>query len=55
MGLAPMTEKYVETLRLMTQAWQCDHLGHVNVSFYMGWIAMLPSPWPPCMAGRASR
>lgn len=33
-----MSEKYVETLRLMTQAWQCDHLGHVNVSFYMGWI-----------------
>jgi acyl-CoA thioester hydrolase len=33
-----MTDKYVETLRLMTQAWQCDHLGHVNVSFYMGWI-----------------
>lgn len=33
-----MTEKYIETLRLMTQAWQCDHLGHVNVSFYMGWI-----------------
>lgn len=33
-----MTQKYVETLRLMTQAWQCDHLGHVNVSFYMGWI-----------------
>lgn len=33
-----MAERYVETLRLMTQAWQCDHLGHVNVSFYMGWI-----------------
>ena len=33
-----MTEKYVETLRMMTQAWQCDHLGHVNVSFYMGWV-----------------
>lgn len=33
-----MAEKYVETLRMMTQAWQCDHLGHVNVSFYMGWI-----------------
>lgn len=31
-------ETYIETLRLMTQAWQCDHLGHVNVSFYMGWI-----------------
>lgn len=28
----------IETLRLMTQAWQCDHLGHVNVSFYMGWL-----------------
>lgn len=33
-----MTERYVETLRMMTQAWQCDHLGHVNVSFYMGWL-----------------
>jgi len=33
-----MAERYVETLRLMTQAWQCDHLGHVNVSFYMGWL-----------------
>lgn len=33
-----MTEKYVETLRLMTHAWQCDHLGHVNLSFYMGWF-----------------
>jgi uncharacterized protein (TIGR00369 family) len=33
-----MAENYIETLRLMTQAWQCDHLGHVNVSFYMGWI-----------------
>lgn len=33
-----MTERYIETLRMMTQAWQCDHLGHVNVSFYMGWI-----------------
>lgn len=33
-----MTEKYVETLRLMTHAWRCDHLGHVNLSFYMGWI-----------------
>lgn len=33
-----MSERYVETLRLMTQAWQCDHLGHVNVSFYMGWL-----------------
>ncbi|WP_341896958.1 thioesterase family protein [Ferrovibrio terrae] len=33
-----MAEHYVETLRLMTQAWQCDHLGHVNVSFYMGWL-----------------
>ncbi len=33
-----MTERYVETLRLMTQALHCDHLGHVNVSFYMGWL-----------------
>lgn len=33
-----MTERYVETLRIMTQVWQCDHLGHVNVSFYMGWL-----------------
>ncbi len=33
-----MAERYVETLRLMAQAWQCDHLGHVNVSFYMGWL-----------------
>lgn len=33
-----MAERYVETLRLMTQAWQCDHLGHVNVSFYVGWL-----------------
>lgn len=33
-----MAERYVETLRLMTQAWQCDHLGHVNASFYMGWL-----------------
>jgi acyl-CoA thioester hydrolase len=30
--------RYIETLRLMTQAWHCDHLGHVNVSFYMGWL-----------------
>lgn len=33
-----MASRYIETLRLMTQAWQCDHLGHVNVSFYMGWL-----------------
>lgn len=33
-----MAERYIETLRVMTQAWQCDHLGHVNVSFYMGWL-----------------
>jgi acyl-CoA thioester hydrolase len=33
-----MAERYIETLRLMTQAWHCDHLGHVNVSFYMGWL-----------------
>lgn len=33
-----MTERYVETLRLMAQAWHCDHLGHVNVSHYMGWL-----------------
>lgn len=33
-----MSDRYIETLRLMTQAWQCDHLGHVNVSFYMGWL-----------------
>lgn len=33
-----MAERYVETLRIMTQAWQCDHLGHVNVSFHMGWL-----------------
>ncbi len=33
-----MADRYVETLRIMTQAWQCDHLGHVNVSFYMGWL-----------------
>ncbi|WP_341705528.1 thioesterase family protein [Ferrovibrio sp.] len=33
-----MTDRYIETLRLMTQAWQCDHLGHVNVSFYAGWL-----------------
>jgi acyl-CoA thioester hydrolase len=34
----PASGTYIETLRLMTQAWQCDHLGHVNVSFYMGWL-----------------
>ncbi|MBP6818382.1 MAG: acyl-CoA thioesterase [Ferrovibrio sp.] len=33
-----MTDRYVETLRLMAQAWHCDHLGHVNVSHYMGWL-----------------
>jgi len=33
-----MAEKYVETLRLITHAWQCDHMGHVNVGFYMGWL-----------------
>jgi acyl-CoA thioester hydrolase len=33
-----MAERYVETLRLITQAWQCDHMGHVNVGFYMGWL-----------------
>lgn len=32
------TETYIETLRLMPQAWDCDHLGHVNVRSYMGWI-----------------
>lgn len=35
---APEAGKYVETLRLMPQAWDCDHLGHVNVRSYMGWI-----------------
>lgn len=25
-----------ETLRFMMQAWECDHLGHVNVRSYMG-------------------
>jgi len=29
---------YIETLQVVAQAWQCDHLGHVNVSFYMGWL-----------------
>jgi acyl-CoA thioester hydrolase len=33
-----MADKYVETLRLMPQDWDCDHLGHVNVRSYMGWI-----------------
>jgi acyl-CoA thioester hydrolase len=33
-----MADRYIETLRLLTQAWHCDHLGHVNVSFYMGWL-----------------
>lgn len=33
-----MAERYIETLRIMTQAWQCDHVGHVNASFYMGWL-----------------
>jgi len=28
-----------ETLRFMVQAWECDHLGHVNVRSYMGWLA----------------
>lgn len=28
-----------ETLRLMVQPAHCDHLGHVNVSQYMGWSA----------------
>jgi acyl-CoA thioester hydrolase len=30
---------YVETLRVMVQQWQCDHLGHCNAQFYMGWAA----------------
>lgn len=33
-----MPARYVETLRLIAQAWQCDHMGHVNVGFYMGWL-----------------
>jgi acyl-CoA thioester hydrolase len=28
---------YTETLRFMVQQWHCDHLGHCNVQFYMGW------------------
>lgn len=27
-----------ETLRFMVQAWECDHLGHVNIRSYMGWL-----------------
>ena len=30
---------YTETLRFMVQQWHCDHLGHCNVQFYMGWAA----------------
>lgn len=30
--------EFIETLQVVAQAWQCDHLGHVNVSFYMGWL-----------------
>jgi len=30
---------YTETLRFMVQQWHCDHLGHCNAQFYMGWAA----------------
>lgn len=30
---------FTETLRLIVHQWHCDHLGHCNVQFYMGWAA----------------
>ena len=48
-----MAERYVETLRVLTQAWQCDHLGHVNVSFYMGWLGDAAFAMLRCMVSIA--
>ncbi|HYM32557.1 MAG TPA: thioesterase family protein [Candidatus Cybelea sp.] len=31
--------RFVETLRFMVHAWECDEFGHVNVRHYMGWVA----------------
>ena len=28
----------VRTLRMMVQAWHCDHVGHLNAGFYMQWL-----------------
>jgi len=30
---------YRETMRLLVQSWDCDHVGHLNVRSYMGWMA----------------
>jgi acyl-CoA thioester hydrolase len=31
--------QYRETMRLLVQQWDCDHVGHLNVRSYMGWMA----------------
>jgi acyl-CoA thioester hydrolase len=30
---------YRETMRLLVQQWDCDHVGHLNVRSYMGWMS----------------
>jgi acyl-CoA thioester hydrolase len=31
--------QYRETMRLLVQQWDCDHVGHLNVRSYMGWMS----------------
>lgn len=37
--MSPPDAPFRTTLQMIVQSWDCDHVGHLNVRSYMGWMA----------------